>query len=143
MTITEKSHPTKPTKRCPRCRTHRDPSWFSADYNRPDGRACWCKPCSRAAWRERKWGIGEEEFRQILQRQDGRCGICGERLEVDHAGSHRTTAGIRVDLADDGKVRGFLCPGCRTGLRGFGGDVERLRRAVGYLAASSEAPGQD
>ncbi len=131
MTITAQN---TPTKRCPRCRTHRDPTWFSSDYNRPDGRACWCKPCSRAAWRERVWGIGQEEFERILSAQQGRCAICQVPLDT---GSHRSTHGIRVDRTPDGKVRGFLCTECRTGLRGFRGDVERLRRAVGYLSRFS------
>jgi hypothetical protein len=130
MTITKK---TTPTKRCPRCRTHRDPSWFSADYIRPDGRACWCKPCSRAVWRERKWGIGPEEVERILQAQGGGCGICHVPLDVDGADVSRSSTGLRVDRTADGRVRGFLCGGCRTGLRGFGGGVERLREAVGYL----------
>ena len=125
MTITAKS---TPTKHCPRCRTHRDPTWFSADYRRPMDGPAGANPCSRAAWRERVWRIGQEEFERILQRQGGRCAICQVPLDT---GSHRSTHGIRVDRAPDGKVRGFVCAGCRTGLRGFRGDVGRLRRAVG------------
>jgi hypothetical protein len=135
MTITNNSHP---TKRCPRCRTHRDPSWFSADYARPDGRACWCKPCSRAAWRERTWGIGQEEFDRILEAQGGGCGICHVPLEVDGADTSRSANGLRVDRTEDGKVRGFLCGECRTGLRGFQGDVDRLREAAGYIQSSAQ-----
>ena len=138
MTITNKSQLPTPTKHCPRCDTHRDPSWFSSDLNRPDSRACWCKPCSRAAWRERKWGITPEEVERILREQGGGCAICHIPLEVDAADTSRRSTGIRVDRNDAGKVRGFLCAGCRTGLRGFRGDVERLREAVGYIQSSAQ-----
>ena len=118
-------------KHCPRCRTRRDPSWFSSDWRRPDGLSCWCKPCSRRAWRERAWGITEEEFNQILSRQGGGCGICGTPLQPGRPNTAPDS--IRVDRTDDGRIRGFLCAECRTGLRGFRGDVGRLRRAVEYL----------
>lgn len=131
MTSTNQSHP---TKCCPRCRTRRDPSWFSYDWRRPDGRSCWCKPCSRAAWRERSWGITAEEFDKIMLAQGRGCAICHVPLDADHAETSRSATGLRVDRAADGRVRGFLCGGCRTGLRGFQRDVERLRGAVGYVS---------
>jgi hypothetical protein len=137
MTINDKVSPIAsitPTKHCPRCRTHRETTWFSVDLRRPDGLCCWCKPCSRAAWRERKWGIDQDEVERILKAQGGRCAICPVILDVDGADTSRSATGIRIDRGEDGRVRGFLCGECRTGLRGFGGDVDRLRGAVGYLA---------
>ena len=125
MTITEK-------KRCPRCRQHRDPSWISRDYFRPDGRACWCKPCSRVAWRERAWKIPREEFVGIIQSQNGGCAICRTRLEVDGP-SGGTFSHARVDRTEDGKIRGFLCRDCKAGLTGFRNAPERLRAAAAYL----------
>jgi Recombination endonuclease VII len=140
MTLT--NNPT-PTKRCPRCRTRRDPSWFSADYGRPDGLACWCKPCCRAAWRERHWGITPEELDRILSAQGGGCGICGAALEVDRPLHPPEEALTRfcVDRAGDGRVRGFLCAGCHRGLRGFGRDVDRLLRAADYVSGGLEGEG--
>jgi hypothetical protein len=125
MTITNPKH-------CPRCRKDRDPSWFSRDYFRPDGRACWCKPCSRVAWRERAWKIPREEFVGIIQSQNGGCAICRTRLEVDGP-SGGTFSHARVDRTEDGKIRGFLCRECKSGLTGFRGDPDRLRQAAEYL----------
>lgn len=135
MTITEAA-PQTPTKRCPRCRQRRDPSWFSRDWHRPDGRACWCKPCSRRAWRERAWGITEEEFGRIMQAQGGGCAICGVRLAAGDSGKgpSGTFPSIRIDRTSDGRIRGFLCEGCSAGLRDLDADVDRLRAAVAYLA---------
>jgi hypothetical protein len=127
MTITE-------TKRCPRCRERRDPSWFSEDRRRRDWKACWCKPCCRRAWREREWKIAEEEFERIIQAQGGGCPICRTKLEVDGP-SGGTFSSARVDVMEDGKIRGFLCRECKAGLTGFRGDPDRLRAAVEYLSA--------
>jgi len=134
MTLT--NNPT-PTKRCPRCGTHRDPSWFSGDFSRPDGLTCWCKACSRAAWRERAWGITQEQFDRIISAQGGGCGICRTPLDID---GHRAEALTRfcVDRAADGTVQGFLCTDCHRGLRGFGRDVDRLRRAMDYVSGGFE-----
>jgi hypothetical protein len=125
MTITETEK-----KRCPRCRQHRDPSWFSRDYHRPDGLACWCKPCSRRAWRERAWAIPHEEFEKLIQAQGGGCAICRTPLEA--AGTYPWT---RMDRTSDGRIRGFLCRECKAGLTGFRGDPDRLRAAREYLSA--------
>src|SRR5260370_28477005 len=107
MTITAPDTAATPaTKHCPRCRADRDPSWFSRDYRRRDGRACWCKPCSRRAWRERWWGIGHEEADRILLAQGGVCAVC--RGQFADGGGPTATSGTRIDRAADGTVRGFL-----------------------------------
>jgi len=133
MSITESTAATPAAKHCPRCRADRDPSWFSRDYRRRDGRACWCKSCSRRAWRERSWGIAHAEADRILQAQGGGCAVCGVRL-ADGDGLAASYPGLRIDRAGDGTVRGFLCEACAAGVRAFGGDAERLQAAVGYLA---------
>jgi|HubBroStandDraft_6_1064221.scaffolds.fasta_scaffold493468_1 hypothetical protein len=119
-------------KRCPRCRQHRDPSWFSRDYCRPDGRACWCKVCSRRAYRERSWGIPQAEFDKLIDAQGGGCAICRTLLEA--AGTYPWT---RMDRTEDGRIRGAVCRECKAGLVGFRSDPERLRAAVEYLAGTS------
>ncbi len=63
----------------------------------------------------RSYGITEKNYQDMVQAQDGKCGICGRipksgPLRVDHC--HAT-----------GTVRGLLCTGCNTTL-GWLGDVE-------------------
>lgn len=53
--------------------------------------------------RKRTYGIDEEDYAQMLERQNGLCAICqgDTKLWVDH--DHLT-----------GVVRGLLCPSCNT-----------------------------
>jgi hypothetical protein len=121
---------TTPTKRCSKCGTDRDRSWFSRDWKRKDFRTPWCKPCLRAAARQRRTGISQAEFDRLIAEQDGSCGICQAEFDAHHS--------ARIDRAADGRVRGLLCPRCKVGVSTFQDDVERLRAAVGYLAGCSD-----
>lgn len=75
-----------------------------------------------------RFGLSETDFNAMLQRQNGRCAICGrdEQLVIDH--EHNAV----------GRVRGLLCTACNTGLGHFGDDPERLIRAASYLTNGEE-----
>ena len=68
------------------------------------------------------------EYRQLLERQSGKCAICGNvsadahyrALLVDH--DHVT-----------GKIRGLLCNECNIGLGRFKDSIDLLRQAITYL----------
>lgn len=85
-------------------------------------------PEMRLAQRLRQYGITPDEYRNILEKQDGKCAICGseignsegDRLYVDH--NHKT-----------GKVRGILCSNCNTGIGKFHDSTELLKNAIYYL----------
>jgi hypothetical protein len=66
--------------------------------------------------------ITVEQYRALVEKHAGRCGLCSfERpLVVDH--NHLT-----------GRVRGLLCVTCNTGLGKFGDDPDVLEKAVAYL----------
>lgn len=75
----------------------------------------------------RKAGLSREAYDALLERQDGKCAICGSdpngqgRLHIDH--DHNT-----------GRARGLLCSNCNPGLGYFKDDPELLGRAARYLA---------
>lgn len=79
---------------------------------------------------QRQYSITEQQYEQILKKQNGRCAICNcqqhyQRLSVDHC--HKT-----------GMVRGLLCMHCNRGLGRFFDSVIRLRNAAAYLEKAQE-----
>jgi len=101
----------------------------SARYQRPGNRER-ALGNARRAWIKRKYGISQEEYDDLLARQDGGCAICGSRedtkdyrLPVDH--NHET-----------GKIRGLLCHRCNLAIGQFQDDVDLLRKAIKYLEGS-------
>jgi len=123
---------------CTKCHQSHDPSWFSRDYRRrrKGYRTPWCKPCLRAAARERRTGLAQEEFERLLADQGGSCGICQTVFET---GPNPDAGSVpRIDRTADGSVRGLLCPRCKVGVRTFQDDLDRLRAAVAYLEGCSD-----
>ena len=121
-------------KKCGRCDTEKHRDEF---YIRANGWASHlCKECTKAARRKnydplkkkdydlkRLYGIGLEEYNDMLEDQCGGCWICGkteDTLCVDH--DHGT-----------GEVRGLLCHGCNRGIGLLGDSVDTLLRAAEYL----------
>lgn len=87
-----------------------------------------------------KYQLSVEDYREILERQGGRCAICRadaptdirtDRFHVDH--DHACCPGTR----SCGKcTRGLLCHACNTALGNFKDDPEILRAALRYLSDS-------
>jgi len=126
-------------KRCPDCKELKAPEDFPRNKNYKDGRHPYCKPCHNARGKEskqrlyggsrhyhlkRRYGIGADEVKALIDAQDGVCAICRVRKpeHVDH--DHRT-----------GRVRGILCFGCNGGLGQFLDNKEWLANAIAYLEA--------
>ncbi len=72
---------------------------------------------------EKKYGITIEDYNEMVEKQGGKCLICGKefKLVVDH--NHKT-----------GCVRGLLCPNCNFGIGFLQDDVELLQKAINYLS---------
>ena len=90
----------------------------------------------RNAWLMRKYGINLDQYKELLDSQNGQCPICliskeehlkrhGRFLYVDHC--HQK-----------GKVRGILCDHCNNGLGRFKDNVEFLKRAIEYLQRTNK-----
>lgn len=101
----------------------------------------WCKPChhersrqwglkhktrrknfARNSHLKRKYGITIQDEQAILYVQRRRCAICGlmKQLGLDHC--HKT-----------GKLRGYLCLKCNSGIGRFDDSISMLKRATEYL----------
>ena len=70
-------------------------------------------------------GMTQEEYNNLLDSQNGGCGICGrlagtKNLAVDHC--HSTN-----------KIRGILCGTCNNAIGALGDNLDGLKRALKYL----------
>ena len=78
---------------------------------------------------ERKYGLCEGAYKELLDSQDNKCAICEsefgdtKKVHVDHC--HTT-----------GKVRGILCQYCNIGLGSMKDDIDVLYKAIKYLTKS-------
>lgn len=92
----------------------------------------YCKPChyertkvgAREAQLKKNYGIGQAEYEQMFEAQNGVCKICSKgdsrKLSIDH--NHTT-----------GEVRALLCQNCNVGIGKFQEKVELLEKAIAYL----------
>lgn len=73
------------------------------------------------------YGMGVEEFGELLASQNGLCAIC----RTDEPGGKGSW---HVDHDHDaGGVRGLLCHHCNVGLGNFKDNPQKLRMAADYL----------
>ena len=79
-----------------------------------------------------KYGIGLEQYEEMLAKQGGVCAICespprhqARPLNVDHC--HKS-----------GKVRGLLCTPCNAAIGGLRDSPELMRKAIEYVTAAKE-----
>jgi len=83
--------------------------------------------------RFRSYGITKEEYKEMLQDQDGKCAIC-KREESARANLTGKVRALAVDHCHiTGNVRGLLCRACNLGIGHFGDNLETLEEAIKYL----------
>lgn len=137
-------------KFCIDCKTDLPLEMFYKSVHAKDGKYPYCKPCNkirsqklytdktkakkRSNLLKNKYGLMEQDYLELIERQDGVCAICfsepsqKKSLCVDH--DHKCCDGQR---SCGECVRGLLCVKCNT-LIGLADDnVEVLMRAVRYL----------
>lgn len=84
-------------------------------------------PTKALALKLKKYGITVEFYKNELERQQGNCKICSEKMatpNVDH--DHKT-----------GAFRGLLCSRCNTAIGLFRDSRSNLLSAVAYLESTS------
>ena len=136
------------SKRCISCNEIKSISDYTKNGFNEQGQQIYkakCKPCYnhyKSMWRlsrpdnyekskdtelKRLYGIGYQEYLNMLSAQQYACAICGttdtgtyKAFHVDHC--HNT-----------GIVRGLLCSNCNTGIGNLRDDINLLKRAIEYL----------
>lgn len=102
-------------KQCKRCRHNK----YLGTYESPSGRRARLKYV---------YGITEDEYNTLFDKQHGCCAICGvhqsqltRRLHIDH--DHQT-----------GEIRGLLCMKCNRALGYFDDSIDHMTIAIQYLS---------
>lgn len=80
-----------------------------------------------------RYGISSLEYASMLERQNGKCAICGHPEKAKHNHT-KTIQRLAVDHCHKtGKVRELLCQDCNRGIAKFQEDPKRLQSAIEYL----------
>jgi hypothetical protein len=89
----------------------------------------------RDYWLRKKFGIGEEDYQLMFDRQEGKCAICNSSEPGGRkAGAGGAVKNFFVDHCHiTGQVRGLLCNNCNRGMGLLGDSIENLERAILYL----------
>lgn len=75
-----------------------------------------------------RYGIGATDYAVLLERQDGRCALCG----TEDPGRNRKYFCVDHDH-ETHLVRGLLCVNCNLGIGYLGDNVAGIERALRYL----------
>lgn len=131
------------TRKCTKCGIEKFTTEFFKDSQKSSGLRPDCKDCNKkmtAAYNRKnrdaanfrnmkyKTGISKKKYFEILNKQDGKCAICGtvesnKRLLIDHCHSSML-------------VRGLLCNKCNQGIGYFNDNIELLKSAIDYLESN-------
>ena len=146
------------SKTCTKCRVPSDAPYltFAICSRNADGLQNWCKHCQARHALKVNYGLTLGDWMELLASQHYACAICGVRdpaADDPHyhdsdliTGDHTFFSFLHVDhdhACCPGKkscgecVRGLLCGRCNRALGLMDDDLERLRRAVTYLAGPS------
>lgn len=122
---------TKDTKQCYLCREIKPLFEFAICSNGRKFSNSYCLECEKEKNILRRSNITLKEYDKLLEKQNGKCAICGTetpggpgRFHIDH--DHPT-----------GEIRGLLCNNCNRALGLFKDNPEILMVAAQYLMRKS------
>lgn len=148
-------------KRCSTCKKMRIRQDFYQRSDTTDKLCYTCKPCTRKKDRNRNqagqefndrrravmrsghlsrnFGITQEQYDEMFDRQLGLCAIC-KKPETMRRGNRVINLGID-HCHDTGKIRGLLCKACNRAIGQLGDSADRIRAALEYLESAERAGG--
>ncbi len=86
----------------------------------------------------KQFKIGVKEYRDMFNKQNGVCAICGEKEKALAVGAKRPRR-LAVDHCHStDKIRGLLCNYCNRGLGCFKDNIKNLETAINYLKTNKE-----
>jgi len=122
-------------KTCARCGVVKPTGQFHKCRTNKDGLYTYCKRCVRGVNLKTKYGVTLDFYEELVSKQEGRCGACGDRLNV----STTLRGAPPVDHCHKtGKVRAVLCHHCNTALGLLREDPDRVRKLMRYITEHNE-----
>lgn len=140
-------------KKCSRCKIEKDISEFYRNKTEKDGYHHYCKICNLARVNQyylenpekakytrdklyRRHGINKEIFQELLSKQDSKCAICKNELNlsnfkqinIDH--SHKC---CNKTYSCGKCIRGLLCSKCNKAIGLFNDSIDMLDSAIKYI----------
>ena len=118
---------------CSKCHQWKEPSGFSVFRRASHGLSYSCKDCeqkrSKDAHYRCRYGISEEQRKELINKQDNKCACCGSEFNdtargrpvIDHCHS-------------SGQVRDIICDRCNITLGLIGDDTGLAKKLIDYLA---------
>ena len=150
-------------KQCTNCNEVKEFSYFPPHKGKPSGLSYWCNTCLndyKKTWiknnfnhvldtrLKNKFGINLKQYDTMLNKQNGKCAICGENETITTNGIVRRLAvdHNRVCCANNKScglcVRGLLCNSCNTGIGKLKDDINLLNSAITYLQNNNSLKGE-
>lgn len=136
------------TKLCSTCKEVKPVSEFDKDHRYKSGYRSQCVECRYSVFAstkrhaihvERTYGLSQEDYRKIMEEQDGKCAICKQHeTRVTRPNARRYITKQKPNLALDHNhktkaTRGFLCSKCNLALGHFQDSISLLENAISYL----------
>lgn len=141
-----------PSKHCTKCKELKPLEGFSKNSGKKDGLQSHCKSCNSAwaknnperrrdSWRRyrrdhylrNKYGITDEEYWAMFEKQAGCCAICGD-VGVEHLKHPDWQRPLHIDHDHKtGNVRGLLCHKCNAAIGLLMECPKRFASAMSYL----------
>lgn len=126
---------TAPSQICRSCKVEKGASEFRRNWRRESCLDFNCHDCVSEINRLAKFGLTPDQYREMLESQNGACAICEKPEKVVDPRNGRIKA-LAVDHDHStGAIRGLLCQNCNKGIGNLGDSVETLIAAAAYLAA--------
>ncbi|NDF99757.1 MAG: hypothetical protein EB101_12750 [Chitinophagia bacterium] len=136
------------TKMCSTCKEVKSVSEFDKDHRYRSGYRSQCVQCRYSVFAstkrhaihvERTYGLSQEDYKRIMEEQNGVCAICHKpETRITRPKARRYISKQSPNLALDHDhttkaIRGFLCSKCNLALGHFQDSIELLENAIKYL----------
>ena len=119
-------------KKCTKCNTEKDYSYFHKNKKTIDKHHYHCKAC-RKEESLKQYGLSLKDYAKMFKEQNESCKICKTKIPKGTATDNR----FYVDHCHTtGIVRGLLCNSCNHGLGMFCDNIQFLEKAINYLKES-------